>query len=100
MSFDIKKWLHLIEQVAPYALAATPAAPLAPFIAIGIQAAEQIPGATGATKLAIAKQIVSIGVAATNAQAGHQKIDPVLVDQTVTDGINTVVGAVNLAHPK
>lgn len=95
---NLKSWLSLVEKVVPLVLAATPAAPLAPFISIGIQAAEQIPGATGSTKLVIAKQIAGIGVAAVNAQAGHQEVDPALIDQVATDGINAVVGVVNLKH--
>lgn len=91
-------WFKILKQVAPVILAATPAAPLAPFIAIGIQAAEQIPGASGATKLAVAQRIVHIAVEATNAQVGYAKVDPTLVDQAVVDGINTVVAVVNAKH--
>lgn len=95
---SLPNWLHSIIDLAPLILAATPAAPLAPFVAAGIQAAEHIPGADGPTKLAIAKQIVSAGVAATNAQIGHQEIDPLLVDKLSTDAINVVVGVANLKH--
>ena len=95
---DLGKWLKLVEQIAPLALAATPLAPIAPFVAAGVRVAEQVPGADGPTKQAIAKQIVDIGVAATNAQAGHTEIDPDVVHNLVSDGINTVVGAVNLKH--
>lgn len=93
---NFKNWLKAVEQIAPIALSATPLAAIAPYVSVGIQAAEQIPGADGPTKLAIAKSIVHIGVAATNAKIGHEALDPTAVDKLVTDGINTVVGAVNL----
>ena len=91
-------WLKLVEQIAPIALAVTPLAPIAPFIALGIKTAEQIPGASGADKLALATTIAQAGVAATNAQAGHQEIDPVLVSQAIAQGIGTVVAVVNTVH--
>lgn len=91
-------WFTILKRVAPIVLATTPAAPLAPFIAVAIQAAEQIPGADGPTKLAIAREIVTIGVNATNAQIGYAKIDPALVDEVVENGIHTVVAVVNAKH--
>ena len=91
-------WFTILKRVAPVVLALTPAAPLAPFIAVAIQAAEQIPGASGPTKLAIAREIVKIGVNATNAQIGYAKVDPALVDEAIENGINTVVAIVNAKH--
>lgn len=99
---NLLSWLKLVESIGPLVLATTPLAPIAPFVVTGIQFAEQIPGADGPTKLAIATQIVNIGVAATNAQIGHQKIDPALVNTAVTSGITAVVSAVKVvenAHP-
>lgn len=93
---SLKSWLDKIKKYAPIILAETPAAPLAPYIAIGIQAAEQIPGASGPAKLEAAKQITHIVVAATNDQAGHQVVDPALVDKLADDAASTVVDAVNL----
>jgi len=91
-------WLKLVEQIAPIALSVTPLAPIAPFIALGIKTAEQIPGASGADKLALATTIAQSGVAAINAQAGHQEIDPMLVNQAIAQGIGTVVAVVNTVH--
>ena len=91
-------WLKLVEQIAPLVLAATPLAPIAPFVAIGIHAAEQIPGASGATKLAVAQQITHIAIQAVNTQAGHEEVNPALADGILADGISAVVGAVNLKH--
>ena len=91
-------WFTILKRLAPVALALTPAAPLAPFIAVAIQAAEQIPGASGPTKLAIAREIVKISVNATNAQLGYAKVDPELVDEAIENGINTVVAVVNAKH--
>lgn len=98
MSFNLSQWLALVEQISPIILLATPLAPIAPFVALGIKTAEQLPGATGAQKLALAKTIVSAGVAATNAQAGHVEVDPALVDSAVSSGIAAVVATANLVQ--
>lgn len=95
---NIPSWLHLVEQLGPLALAATPLAPAVPFIILGIKTAEQLEGATGPQKLEIAKQIVSVGVAGANAQAGHNILDPALTDKAIASGISAVVDAVNLVH--
>lgn len=91
-------WLKLVGQIAPIALAATPMAPLAPYIAIGVQQAEQMEGATGAQKLAKAVEIAKTGIAAADAQAGRQIIDPAAADAAITAGVNAVVGTVNIIH--
>lgn len=91
-------WLRLVGQIAPLILLSTPLAPIAPWVSIGIQVAERIPGATGAQKLEIAKVIARVGVSAANAQAGKVIIDPVAADTMVTDGINAVVAATNIRH--
>lgn len=95
-TMHIPGWLHLIEAVAPLVLSATPLAPLAPYVSLGIQTAEQIPGATNAQKLEIAKAIAKVGVAATNAQAGHPIINVEAADTLVTAGITAVIAATNL----
>lgn len=89
-------WLKLVEQIAPIVLANTPLAPIAPHVSAGIQLAEQIPGANGAAKLDIAKQITNVAVNAVNTQAGSQKIDPVAVDSAFTQSVHAVVAATNL----
>ncbi len=95
---NLSSWIKLVEVIAPVVLAATPLAPLAPFVALGIKTAEQIPGASGESKLALATNIVNTAVLATNAQAGHQEVDPALVGQALSSGIATVVAAVNVVH--
>lgn len=95
---NLSTWLKTVEKIVPTLLKLTPLAPISQYVALGIQTAQQIKGATGAQKLELAKQIVSVGVAATNAQAGHQVVDPAEVDALVTSSINTVVAAANLAH--
>jgi hypothetical protein len=91
-------WLKLVEQLTPIILGATPLAAISPFVTAGIQVAEQIPGADGPTKLGLAIQITNLGVAATNAQAGHTAIDPALVNSTIQTSINSVVAVVNLIN--
>lgn len=98
MAFNLSQWLNLVESIAPIVLLATPLAPIAPFVILGIKTAEQIPGATGPQKLALAKTIVSAGVQATNAQAGHVEIDPVQIDTAVTSGINAVIASINVVQ--
>lgn len=96
---SIPAWLKTVLDLTPLILGLTPLAPISPFVAAGITAAEQIPGASGPQKLAIAKAIVNASVQATNVQAGHQVVDPVIIDAAVTNGINTVVAVTNLIHP-
>lgn len=95
---NVPKWLQIVQTFAPMVLAFTPAAPLAPFVAAGIQAAEQLPGADGPTKLAIATQIARTGIAATNAQAGKTLIDPALSDAVIQQAIGTTIAVTNLIH--
>jgi hypothetical protein len=94
----IPGWLKTVAQIAPAILAFTPAAPLAPWVALGIHTAEGIDGATGPQKLEIAKAIAKVGVAAVNAQAGKELVDVTSSDVVITDGINAVVAATNLKH--
>jgi hypothetical protein len=94
----IPSWLKAVAKIAPTILALTPAAPIAPWVALGIQAAEGIPQASGAQKLEIAKVIAKVGVAAVNAQAGSTVINPAAADELLASSINAVVAATNLAH--
>jgi hypothetical protein len=98
MSISVSKWLQLVSWVAPAVLGMTPLAPIAPFVIAGVQAAESLPGAQGKDKLDAAVQIARIGIAATNAQAGHVVVDPQLADAAIQSGISTVVNVVNLTH--
>lgn len=84
-------WLKIVETFAPMVLAFTPAAPLAPFVAHGIQVAEGMRGADNGTKLATAIDLVNNGVAGANAQAGHQIIDPQIAQSLAGTAISTVV---------
>jgi hypothetical protein len=92
-------WLKLVEQLAPVVLSIIPGtAGLAPIVAVAIQTAEAIPGASSAQKLAHAQSLVVAGAAATNVLAGHQVIDPVVAQQVGTDAISTIVDTANLIH--
>jgi len=93
-------WLQLVEQLAPMVLVATPLAPLAPFIAIGIREAEQIKGATGQDKLAHAVAITKAAVTGVNAQAGKTVIDPTVADDALKHGISTVVDVVKIIQAR
>lgn len=91
-------WKALIKLTAPIILASTPLAPIAPFVALGIQSAEKIKGASGPEKLEHAVEISRAAIAATNAQAGRVVVDPALADATIQSGINTVIGVANIVH--
>jgi hypothetical protein len=95
---NLAGWLSAVEKIAPIALALTPLAPIAPFVGLGIKLAEQIQGADSATKLAVATQIVNVGIQATNTQAGKVIVDPTVVNQALQSGIGTVVAVANLIH--
>lgn len=98
MKIDLKQFAHLAETFAPLILASTPLAPIAPFVAAGIQTAESFQGATSADKLNKAVTLVQQGIAATNAQAGHVEIDPQITQAAITAGVGAVVNAINLVH--
>lgn len=92
------KFLNILKLVVPQILALNPkTAAIAPLIVHGISEAEQIQGASGAEKKAHALNLVSVGIAGMNAAAGKVVVDPADVTQTVSDGIDTAVGVVNLA---
>ena len=97
---DWKSFGRLVEQLAPIALALTGVPPvLIPVVIHGIQVAEQF-GGTGAEKKAKAIDLVTTAISGTNLAAGKQVVDPNAV-HAVSNGIDTVVGVVNLInkHP-
>ena len=92
------KWLEILARLGPSILLFTPAAPLAPFVLAGIQVAEQIPGAAGPVKKALAIQIAQLSAQAANTAAGKPATDPVVVGETVGSAIDTVIGVINTVH--
>ena len=97
---DWKKFGHLVEQLAPIALAVTGVPPvLIPIVIHGIQVAEQF-GGSGAEKKAQAVDLVTSAISGTNLAAGKQVVDPTAI-HAVSNGIDAVVGVVNLInkHP-
>lgn len=92
-------WLNLIVHLAPIVMSVIPgAAPLAPIVAVAIQRAESMPGATGAQKLALAQQLVVEGATAANVLAGHTVIEPMLAQSVAAEAISTVVDTANVIH--
>jgi hypothetical protein len=91
-------FLKTVETVLPIILPLVPGgagvSKLTPFIISGIQAAEQVQGATGAQKLSIAVAEVNNGVAALNSVRPNT-IDPNAVNAAVVAGINTTIATVN-----
>ena len=94
-SMDWKSFGHLVEQLAPIALALTGVPPvLIPVVVHGIQVAESF-GGTGAEKKEKAITLVTTAILGTNIAAGKQILDPNAI-HAVSNGIDTVVGVVNL----
>ena len=89
-------WIHVLELVAPTALALTPAAPFIPAVLAGIKLAEA-KGGTAAEKKALAVETaVAIGQGVEGIKAGT--IDPETLGRVVDHGIETAVGVANLIH--
>lgn len=89
-------WLHILEAVAPAALAFTPAAPFIPAVIAGVKLA-QAKGGTGAEKKALAMDTamkIAEGVDAVRAGT----VDPATLSKVVSDGIETAVGVTKLVH--
>ena len=98
-SMDWKKFGHLVEQLAPIALAVTGVPPvLVPIVVHGIQVAEEL-GGTGTEKKASAIDLVNTAILGTNIAAGKQVVDPNAI-HAVSNGIDTVVGVVNLINKR
>jgi hypothetical protein len=96
MKFDFHALLPLVGAILPLVKGGDKAAALVPTIAHAIETAEQH-GGTGAEKKARAKAIVQDAITVANA-TGKVHLDPTAVDQTLDNGIDAVVGAVNIAH--
>lgn len=94
----IPRWLQILADVGPKVLQFTPLAPIAPYVSAGIAAAQAIPGASNADKLAHVTEIARDSIAATNAQAGHIVVSPALSDAVIHDSISAVVQAINATH--
>lgn len=84
-----------VSHVAPLILAVTPLAPIAPFVAAGIQEAEAI-GGSGPDKLVHVVNIAKAAADAANAQAGKTVIDPALVEASAASTVSAIVQISNL----
>lgn len=95
----LKQFLEILASVGPMILSLLPeTAPFAPLVSQAIAAAEQIPGATGPQKKAIAVSIVQIAAQAGDQAAGRTVVDPATLGSLVSQGIDTTVAAVNLVQ--
>ena len=91
-------WLSTVVHLTPVLLNFTPLAPFSPFFSAAVQSAEQIPGASGAQKLAAAVSIAQAGMLAAQAAGAH--VDAQVTNQAIVDGVNAVVKGVNSFHGK
>lgn len=98
---DIKSWLKIVEMAVPLILGSTKLAPLVPYVTMGVQVAEQIPGAKGEDKLKVAGEIANIGLKAVNAQAVAETGKPLVNEDSAKILIDaTINGAVAAANIK
>lgn len=90
----IPHWLKIVAKIAPQILALTPLAPIAPAVAAAIAEAEQMPGKSGAEKLA---HVVNVaGESADALAAAGVQIDPAAVRAAAAGVISTVVDVTNI----
>jgi hypothetical protein len=96
MVFDIKKWLALLQIIAPIVLtvAGVPAGLVGDIVA-GIGAAEAIPGAVGAAKKASVVAVAQAALDATPTLSADQKANAL---DAVGEGIDTTIAIVNAVH--
>lgn len=94
---SLTSWLRAIEGIAPLILVLIPGIPkeLIQPITKAIQAAEQIPGATGPEKLEAAKDLISASAATINA-AKPGTVNVEAIDSAVEHGIATVIAVTNV----
>jgi hypothetical protein len=94
-------WLTIAQMIAPSILAAIPngakIAPFVPVITSGIQAAEQLPGATSDQKKS---HVMTLAMAAfqTLEGTGVLHLNPAEFQSTVGAGIDATVGTINLVQ--
>lgn len=98
MHFDLAKFLNILALVGPGVLAASGVPPeLTPLVIHGIALAESHPG-DGAAKKAVAVDAVKTATDAIN--VFKPGAVPAETADVVSNGIDTVIGAVNLFKPK
>lgn len=71
-SIDMANWVKVLEVLGPAVLAATPAAPVIPFVMAGIKIAEKMPNATGAQKKQFVLDFVELAGGAAGALKSGQ----------------------------
>lgn len=93
-------FFKVLAHVAPAILSMTVLGPIAGIVQAAIGEAEALHGpGSGAEKLAHVIAIAKDAADAANAQAGHQVIDPVAVENEAATVVSAVVQAVKLAKP-
>lgn len=99
MKFDLKKFAAAVTQLAPVLLPLAGVPPeLTNLVTHGIIVAEHLPGASGPSKKAYVQDLVVTGAQGVNAAAGKVVVDPAQVGGAVSQGIDAVISAVDLAH--
>lgn len=99
MKFHLGAFVNVLRVLGPAVLATVPGgekiAPLIPTITGAIEEAEAIRGASGAEKKAHVLGIVQAGIATANA-TGKVSLDPAAVQTVAANGIDAVIGALNV----
>lgn len=96
----MRLWLDLAKLLIPMIIAMKfpQLAPVAGTIAAGVSEAEEIPGASGADKLAHVSNLANAAVASINGIANKPIIDPTTANTAIVSAINTAVAVTNLVH--
>jgi hypothetical protein len=93
------KFLDILQQVAPIALATIPATrPIAGLIVHAMTTAGQMPDKTGAERKVLALQIVADSVDVTNSKAGRTVLDKGATLTAAETGIETAYRVTQLVH--
>lgn len=89
-------WIEILKNIAPLALAFTPAAPFIPALIAGIELAEARGGSSVEKKALAVETAVKIAQGVEAVKAGT--VDPQSLGEVVSNGIETAVGVANLIH--
>ena len=97
----MKRFFDILKILGPVTLMLVPGVPplLIPVIIEGIRRAEVLgdsEGLTGAQKKASAMELVSLGVLGVNTGAGKVVVDPLLIENAVSLGIDATVATIKV----
>lgn len=91
------RFLDVLKVMGPALVSFLPGGPIyGSLLLAGIEAAEQLPDASGAEKKALVMQMVALGIQGVKTAKPDAPVDPTEIATLVGTGIDTVVGVVNV----